>query len=83
MDCFCLWITILYQQSVDRIIEKHIKNIHKKGGMLFTEHPPFWSVEPTGHIDYFNSISLFNKASLLAISQAVWNTNWARLANNG
>jgi hypothetical protein len=36
MDCFCFWIIILYQQSVDRIIEKHIKKIHKKRGDAFT-----------------------------------------------
>ncbi len=83
MDCFCFWIIILYQQSVDRIIEKHIKNIHNKGGMLLHSIPPFWSIEPIGYINYFNSISLFNKASLLAISHAVWNTSWARLAING
>ncbi len=81
MDCLCFWIIFLNQKLKEWIEEIHIINFHKKGACCCKALP--LCIDLTEYVDYFNSISLFNKASLLAISHAVWNTSWARLAISG
>ena len=47
-----------------------LKNLEKKGVWIISGQIQFARI-PDKMLAYFNSISLFNKASLLAISQAV------------